>query len=159
MKKIIILFAFASLFQVKLSAAIEHSGVAILGVKSDGTLTNIKADDSGNIKVIGGNAANEAIYIALASTISAQLAIASRSGRIAYNIANRDSVYDIYKATYAASSSDLSAYKSHTSTAKATGFKKISANTEFADSQSPYTGAIYVIGDSTDTRIEIIEKW
>lgn len=99
----------------------------------------------------------EDIYVATVSTQVAKNVLNSNESRKAYTINNLDGGNSVYKATYSATSSELDSYKNYSSTTPSAGFIEIGSS--YSDSSEPYTGDIYIIGDSTTTQIEIMERY
>ena len=98
-------------------------------------------------------------YIVLTDTTVARLGLSRNAKRKGVIIANLDTTYAIYRATYAVTATQLNSYKTHSSTNPAVGLKRIGPSSEWTDSLETYIGNLYVIGESTASRVEITEKW
>lgn len=140
MKKIISLLALVYMLTGLVNA--EPVGQSSLNPFRDTSLLGVNQED---------------IYTVTVSTLEAKNVLPSRETRKAYTINNLDGANSVYKATYPATSSDLTSYQNYSSTTPSAGLIEISGRRD-KDIQ-PYTGDIYIIGVDSTTQIEIIEKY
>lgn len=98
-------------------------------------------------------------YVVAGSTTVARIILSSNEYRKGYWINNLSASYSCYLSTFAATATQLAAYKVYSSTTPAVGFRKIAASSSFSDLQECFTGSVYAIADSTTVILEAIEKY